>query len=68
MGIVLFWSHDPTRDHRRTNRLIDHTVDLLVKLIHLASNPFLRPLRKQALKLVDEIREALPDDDEKEES
>ena len=68
MGIVLFWIHDPSPHHRRTYRLIDHTVDLLDKLIHLASNPFLRPLRKQALRLVEEIREALPDDDEKEES
>jgi AcrR family transcriptional regulator len=68
MGIVLFWIHDPSPNHRRTYRLIDHTVDLLDKLIHLASNPFLRPLRKQALRLVKEIREALPDDDEKEES
>ena len=53
---------------RRTYRLIDHTVDLLDKLIHLASNPFMRPLRKQALRLVEEIREALPDGDESEET
>jgi AcrR family transcriptional regulator len=66
MGIVLFWIHDPSRSHRRTYRLIDHTVDLLDKLIHLASNPFMRPLRKQALRLVAEIREALPDDDDDE--
>jgi hypothetical protein len=33
-------------------------VDLLDKLIHLASNPFMRPLRKQALRLVDELRDA----------
>jgi len=62
MGIVLFWIHDPSPNHRRTYRLIDHTVDLLDKLIHLASNPLMRPLRKQALRLVDEIREALPDE------
>jgi AcrR family transcriptional regulator len=66
MGIVLFWIHDPSPKHRRTYRLIDHTVDLLDKLIHLASNPFMRPLRKQALRLVDEIREALPDEAESE--
>jgi AcrR family transcriptional regulator len=66
MGIVLFWIHDSSPKHRRTYRLIDHTVDLLDKLIHLASNPFMRPLRKQALRLVDEIREALPDGDESE--
>ena len=66
MGIVLFWIHDPSKNHRRTYRLIDHTVDLLDKLIHLASNPFMRPLRKQALRLVEEIREALPDDEDEE--
>jgi AcrR family transcriptional regulator len=66
MGIVLFWIHDPSPNHRRTYRLIDHTVDLLDKLIHLASNPLMRPLRKQALRLVDEIREALPDEGEEE--
>jgi AcrR family transcriptional regulator len=64
MGIVLFWIHDPSPHHRRTYRLIDHTVDLLDKLIHLASNPFMRPLRKQALRLVEEIRAALPDETE----
>ena len=58
LGIVLFWIHDPSPKHRRTYRLIDHTVELLDKLIHLASNPFMRPLRKQALRLVDELREA----------
>jgi AcrR family transcriptional regulator len=66
MGIVLFWIHDKSPKHRRTYRLIDHTVDLLDKLISLASNPFMRPLRKQALRLIDEIREGLPDDDESE--
>ena len=66
MGIVLFWIHDPSPNHRRTYRLIDHTLDLLDKLIHLASNPFMRPLRKQALRLVSEIREALPEDEDEE--
>jgi hypothetical protein len=66
MGIVLFWIHDSSRSHRRTYRLIDHTVELLDKLIHLASNPFMRPLRKQALRLVNEIKEVLPDDNESE--
>ena len=68
MGVVLFWIHDQSPKHRRTHRLIEHTVDLLDKLIHLASNPFMRPLRKQALRLVEEIREALPDGDENEET
>jgi len=58
MGIVLFWIHDQSPRHRRTYRLINRTVDLVDRLIHLASNPFMRPLRKQALKLLDELRDA----------
>ena len=68
MGIILFWIHDRSPKHRRTYRMIDHTVDLLDKLIHVASNPFMRPLRKQALRMVDEIRESLPDEAESEET
>jgi AcrR family transcriptional regulator len=66
MGIVLFWIHDKSPRHRRTYRLIDHTVDLLDKLISLASNPFMRPLRKQALRLVDELREGISNEVEDE--
>lgn len=58
MGIVLFWIHDPSPKHRRTYRLIDRTVELVDRLVHLASNPFMRPLRKQALRLLDELRDA----------
>jgi len=65
MGIVLFWIHDSSPKHRRTYRMIDHTVDLLDKLIHLASNPFMRPLRKQALRMVNEIK-SLPDESDRE--
>ncbi|HEY6806577.1 MAG TPA: TetR family transcriptional regulator [Pyrinomonadaceae bacterium] len=61
MGIVLFWIHDKSPNHKRTYKLVDHTVDLLDKLISLASYPFMRPLRKQALRLLDEIRDGIPD-------
>jgi AcrR family transcriptional regulator len=58
MGIILFWIHDESPGQRRTYRLIDLTVDLVDRLISLASNPFMRPLRKKALQLVEELREA----------
>ncbi|MGH9970269.1 MAG: TetR family transcriptional regulator [Pyrinomonadaceae bacterium] len=64
MGIILFWIHDSSRKHSRTYRLIDHTVDLVDRLISLASNPLMRPLRKKVLGLIDELREALPEDSE----
>jgi hypothetical protein len=37
MGIILFWIHDSSRKSARTYGLIDQTVDLLDKLISLAS-------------------------------
>ncbi len=60
MGIILFWIHDSSRKRARTYHLIDQTVDLLDKLISLASNPFMRPVRKRALKLVAELRDLQP--------
>src|SRR5882672_6573439 len=59
MGIVLFWIHDSSRKRARTYRLINQTVDLLDKLISLASNPLLRAVRQKALRLVIELREDL---------
>ena len=58
MGIILFWIHDSCK-RARTYRLIDQTVDLVDKLISLASNPLMRPVRKKALRLVAELREDL---------
>ena len=66
MGIILFWIHDTSRKRARTYRLIEQTVDLLDKLISLASNPLMRPLRKRALKIIVELRDLeaaeVPDD------
>ena len=61
MGIVLFWIHDSSPKQWRSYRLIEQTVDLLDKLISLASNPLLRPVRKRALRLIEELREAATD-------
>lgn len=62
VGVILFWIHDPSPKQRRTYRLIDHTVELLDQMISLASNPLMRPLRKRALRLIDEIKDAASDD------
>ena len=57
MGVILFWIHDSSPKRARTHRLIDQTVDLLDKLISLASNPLMRPVRKRALKMIAELRD-----------
>jgi hypothetical protein len=40
----------------RTRRLIERSVELISTSIRLASNPLLRPLRRQALDLIRGIR------------
>jgi len=60
MGIILFWIHDSSPNRRRTHRLVEITVDLLVKMIALASNPLMRPLRKATLKVMTELRDGIP--------
>ena len=59
MSIILFWIHDDSPRRQRTHTLIDHTVDIVVRLTSLASNPLLAPLRKRALRLVTDLRETL---------
>jgi hypothetical protein len=63
MGMILFWIHDASAKRARTYRLIDQTVELLDKLITMASNPLMRPVRKKALALVVELREELTPDE-----
>jgi AcrR family transcriptional regulator len=57
MGIVLFWIHDASPNRRRTHRLIEHTVEIVARLITLASLPLMRPLRKTTLKLLASLRD-----------
>jgi AcrR family transcriptional regulator len=55
MGVILFWIHDTSPGRVRTHALIAQSTALVVKLIGLASNPLLAPLRKRALALLDAI-------------
>jgi AcrR family transcriptional regulator len=57
MGIVLFWIHDDSSEQSRTRRLIGHTVEIVVRLIQLASLPPMRPLRKSVLKMLADLKE-----------
>ena len=57
MGIILFWIHDSSPERARTNLLVDRTVELVVRLIKLASHPLMRPVRRAALGLVAELKQ-----------
>jgi AcrR family transcriptional regulator len=49
MGVILYWIHDTSPGCSRTYRLVDGSVDLIVRLVALARLPPLRPLVRVAL-------------------
>lgn len=55
MAIVMFWLHDGSPGRQRTRQLIDRTVDLIARLVALASFPLLRPLRRRIVALLEEL-------------
>jgi len=57
LGIILFWIHDRSPRRARTHRLIERSGDIIVKLIGIASNPLMSPLRKSAIRLIVELRQ-----------
>ncbi len=59
MGLTLFWIHDRSPQQSKSYRLMEHTIDIVAKLISLASNPLLRPVRKSTLQLVASLREEI---------
>ena len=56
MGIVLFWIHDNSNGQEKTRKLMERTVEIVVRLIQLASLPLMRPLRKSVLKTLADVR------------
>lgn len=56
LGIVLFWIHDRSPGCRRTYLLIDRSVELIVQLIGVITNPLFRPVRRRIETLLAEIQ------------
>ncbi len=55
MGLIYFWITDESPRQQRTQRLVDATLDLVVQLLKASSLPFMGPLRKRALKVLEAI-------------
>jgi AcrR family transcriptional regulator len=49
MGIILFWIFDETPGQLKTEKLLDGSLDLIVRLIRLSSLPLMGPLRRGLL-------------------
>jgi AcrR family transcriptional regulator len=57
MGLIYYWIIDESPKQRRTQRLLDATLDLVVQLLRAASLPFMAPLRKRVLKVLRAVEE-----------
>ena len=53
MALVMFWLYDHSPDQKRTEHLIEKSLNLIVNLLRLSSLPLMKPLRKTALELVE---------------
>jgi AcrR family transcriptional regulator len=56
MSIILFWIHDESKDRARTRQLIERTCALVSRLVSMAGNPFLRPMRREVVELIAGLR------------
>lgn len=52
MGLVYHWIIDTSPGQRRTARVLDATLELIVQLLRISSLPLMGPLRKRALKVL----------------
>ncbi len=57
LALILFWMYDKSRGQRRTKLLLDGTLDLIVRLIQIASLPLMGPMRKKLVALMRAIEE-----------
>lgn len=56
MGVIFFWVIDDSPNQIRTARLLDLAVKSVATLIRVSALPFMRPLRKTALQLIEVVK------------
>jgi len=56
MGVLLVFLYDDSAGQRRTRRLIDAVVDLVVDMRRIVTSPLLRPLRRRVIGVLGDAR------------
>lgn len=56
MGVILYWVHDASEGCARTYSLIDRTVPLVERMVQLAKLPVVRPIVRDLVGMLDELR------------
>ena len=57
MGVVLYWIHDKSEGRWRTWQMMERSVDLIAKLVAIASYSILAPARRATLAMLRKLRE-----------
>lgn len=57
MGLIYFWIIDESPGQRRTQRLLDGTLELITQLLRVASLPLMGPVRKRAVNIIRAVEE-----------
>lgn len=53
MGIILFWANDPSDGQRRTQRLVDVSLEIILRLLQATTMPFMKPVTMRAVEVLD---------------
>jgi len=56
MGLILFWIYDRSENQTRTERLVDKSLGIIANLLKLSTSPFLRPVRRTAIELLEALQ------------
>jgi AcrR family transcriptional regulator len=60
MSLILFWIYDRSEGQARTERLLEKSLAIVVNLLKLSKSPFLRPVRRTAIELLQAVSEETP--------
>jgi AcrR family transcriptional regulator len=55
MALIMFWLYDRSPRQESTRRLMEKSLALLVNLLRVSTLPLMKPLRKAALELVEDV-------------
>ncbi len=55
MGLILFWVYDRSPGEARTEKLVEKSLAIVAGLLKLSKSPFLRPVRKTAIELLQAV-------------
>ncbi len=60
MGLILFWIYDRSPQQARTERLVEKSLGIVTGMLKLVKSPFLRPVRRIAIELLEAVSEEQP--------